>query len=348
MAFACCTFAQTIDPIQDALINSNNTNVPKDDVEKLSPFMKKVKDETFKTFVVSEIKENSIGFDYSGFECTISETDNILQTTFYCQISKRIPTYKLQSLTNWLNLISDVDRLDYKYIAFPISEEYIDGDGILCKMRVLKPNKVMSEDDIKNHIKTLMSWMDKTRSILSLSEVGLENYSEDILDKKRFENLPLKFLRIYCDFPMYVIQYEIPLSGPLSGIQFLGYRYPICSNKFVNDSQNDKKVFNGMLEDIKEDHNGKNIKVAEATYNGIKFKKISYEGLEEGIKRDCCIYYTNLNNEKIFFTTATNYPRSAEDQKIIDKMIEKRIADKMPVLGPKQSDKEQDKESQEK
>lgn len=345
MAFACCTFAQTNENPQNLLSNSNNTNFPQDVTEKLSPFMKKVKDEIFKTFVVSEIKENSIGFDYSGFECTISETDNILQTTFHCQISKNIPTDKLLILTNWLNHISDVDRLDYKYIALQISE-YI--EGILCKMRVLKPNKVMSEDDIKNHIKTLTSLMDKTRSILSLGEVGLVYYSEDILEKKRFENLPLKFLRIICDFPVYIIQYEIPLSGPLSGIKFLEYRWTMRSNNFVNDSPNDKKVFNGMLEDIKEDHNGKNVKVAEATYNGVKFKKISYEGLEEGIKRDCCIYYTNLNNEKIFFSTSTNYPRSAEDQKIIDEMIEKRIADKMPVLESKQADKEQDKESQEK
>ena len=342
MAFACCTFAQTIDPIQDALINSNNTNVPKDDVEKLSPFMKKVKDETFKTFVVSEIKENHIGFNYSDFKCLLWETNNVFHTIF-CddRLSDHIPWEKLFILTNKLNHISELEGLNFKSLVFPIQN---DDKVFSCITHIINPNKVMSEDDIKNHIKTLMSWMDKTRSILPLGEVGLENYSENILDLKRFENLPLKFLRINCKFPTYVIQYEIPLSG----IQFLEYRCSMRSNNFVNDSPNDKKVFNGMLEDIKEDHNGKNVKVAEATYNGVKFKKISYEGLEEGIKRDCCIYYTNLNNEKIFFTTATNYPRSAEDQKIIDEMIEKRIADKMPVLGPKQSDKEQDKESQEK
>ena len=341
MAFACSTFAQTNENPQIPLTNLNNTNFPKDVTEKLSPFMKKVKDVAFKSFFVSEIKENSIEFNYSGFKCSLSETNNIFKTIFHCQLSGNMQWNKLLSLVNELNLASEAEELDLKNIALPMSEY---GNVFLCKMRVINPSKAMSEDDIKKHIKILTSWMDRTRSILSLGELGLEDYIEEILYTQKFEKLPLKFLRINCEFPMYSIQYE---ASP-SGIHFLEYRLPMRANNFVNDSPDDKEVFNRMLEDIKENHNGKNVKVSEATYNGVKFKKISYEEVIEGIKRDCCIYYTNLNNEKFFFTTSTSYPRSLEDQKIIDEMLEKRTASKMPVLESMQAGKEQDKKSQEK
>lgn len=348
-ALACGAFAQE-KPIKDtaseeaapalqAIISEkNDEKFPKEITDSLSPLMKKVKDMVWGDFLIDSVNENFLHANYGGNHIAIGENPRaILHIVILTPIPENTRKYGYY-IANMLNTAVLAERADMDFKHFTFEQD--DGGCVLVSIiKIRNSGGAHLESEIKARIETLKPHADKIVSRISLFNAGFDPMSDEpyeILNSLQNEKLPLKFLRIETQadaLPLYCIKYE---SSPETGhIRFIELRNPTKTEN-IN--------FDEIKKGIKENPENANFSEETKTFANIKFQTAHSESSKTpGHKTLESAYYAKCGGAEIYFEVSTPFPRTPEAQKIIDEMIEKRTADKMPTL-PEQEDAAENKD----
>lgn len=331
-ALACAAFAQNNPaqapasekpaPAAKAITAKNDENFPKEITENLSPLMKKVKDEIWGGYPVLMAREHSItaGYENNALLFFCGYPDGSLFLGVFFKVPEELEKHAAD-MANFLNK----DSLEYPDFRHFKNMAYENEGGFMeirAFINIPKADNAMSPGEFKKYFEIQKRYADWATSYAALFELRFTGAdSASIMDAQRYANLPLKFLRVLnLEKPIYAIQYEAD-----------GRNIFFYENRIAVDVPKDMEVFNfkTLLENTK-GQDVKNLKTGETTIGGVKYKTISCETKLEGAERAECLYITNA----LMFETSTPFPRTPEAQKIIDEMIEKRAADKMPFFRP--------------
>ena len=349
-ALACGAFAQDktnkdavceeAAPAVKAIISEkNDENFPKEITDNLSPLMKKVKDMVWGGFLIDSIRENFFYANYGGNRIFIGENGNaVLHIGILSPIPENTREYRLY-IANILNAETLAERADMDFKHFTIEQD--DGECLLVSIiKIRNSGGAHLESEIKARIETLKPHADRIVSRISLFNAGFDPMSDEpyeILDSLKNEELPLKFLRIETpggNTPLYCIKYE---SNQSSG--------HIAFREWRNTTKTEIINFGEIKKGIKE--NSKNAKFSEKTFANIKFETANFESSDiTGLKTAGSVYYAKNGGAEIYFEASTPFPRTPEAQKIIDEMLEKRAAAKMPRLPQADAPERQEKAPQ--
>lgn len=331
-ALACGAFAQektnkdavceeAAPAVKAIMEEKNDENFPKEITDKLSPAMKKIKNEIWGCAHVVKAQGDNMAIGYANALLFFGDyPDGSLWLGVFFRVPGGLENRALE-IADFLNKESLVDA-DFRHFKnMPSWDE----DFTEIRAFIIIPNaeKMLDSGGFKKYFEIQKRYADWATSYAALFEAGFcGGDPSSIMNKQRYANLPLKFLRI------------ISPGNLVYNIQYAADGRHIFFVETRSAAEFPKDLFQAKLEFIKEGkeaQNIKNLKTGETSIGGVKYKTISYELLD--IKRIECFYIS----DSIMFETSTLFPRAPEAQKIIEEMIEKRAADKMPTL-PEQED----------
>lgn len=323
--------------LEDIIKNIHDEKFPKEVTENLSPLMKKVKDMVWGKFAINEIDENFFNITIAGAYGFIGENENsVLHIGFMCPIFENTRKYDLYIANHFNAASSLIEQNGMCFKHFTITSD--NGQtSLLSIIKIRNSGEPYIENEVKKHLETLEAYANEITTLMSLFNVGFAANSDtpyEIFNTLKTEKLPLKFLRVETTpdvQPLYCIVYES--SASTEHVRFMEYRNP---------TQSPRIDFDTIKKETKEKF--ENVKISEQTFANIKFQIITYERSDIGAKIATSAYYAESKDAEIYFDISTPYPRTPEAQKIIDEMIEKRAADKMPLLSENNIEENKDAE----